>query len=60
MYSGRGRHPKNPFIRVDKWCSMLPEDASTKIDVRDGEKGPLVIEAVKCRVRAERNRWHRT
>ena len=52
VYSGRGRHPKNPFIRVDKWCSMLPEDAWTKIDVRDGEKGPLVIEAVKCRVQA--------
>ncbi len=31
---------------------MLPEDAWTKIDVRDGEKGPLVIEAVKCRVQA--------
>ena len=29
---------------------MLPEDAWTKIDVRDGEKGPLVIEAVKCHV----------
>ena len=29
---------------------MLPEDAWIKIDVRDGEKGPLVIEAVKCRV----------
>ena len=51
-YSGRGRHPKNPFIRVDNWCAMLPEDAWTKIDVRDGEKGPLVIEAVKCRVQA--------
>jgi SRSO17 transposase len=52
VYSGRGPHPKNPFMRVDKWCSMLPEDAWTKIDVRDGEKGPLVIEAVKCRVQA--------
>ena len=51
-YSGRGRHPKNPFIRVDDWCAKLPEDAWTTIDVRDGEKGPLVIEAVKCRVQA--------
>ena len=24
-YSGRGRHPKSPFMRVDDWCSMLPE-----------------------------------
>ena len=51
-YSGRGRHPKNPFTRVDKWCAKLPEDAWTTIDVRDGEKGPLVIEAVKTRIRA--------
>jgi SRSO17 transposase len=51
-YSGRGPHPKNPFIRVDDWCAKLPEDAWTTIDVRDGEKGPLVIEAMKCRVQA--------
>lgn len=51
-YSGRGRHPKNPFIRVDKWCSMLAEDAWSATEVRDGEKGPLVIEAVKRRVQA--------
>jgi SRSO17 transposase len=51
-YSGRGPHPKNPFIRVDDWCAKLPEDAWTTIAVRDGEKGPLVIEAVKRRVQA--------
>ena len=31
---------------------MVPEGAWIKIDVRDGEKGPLVIEAVKRRVQA--------
>jgi SRSO17 transposase len=51
-YSGRGPHPKNHFIRVDDWCAKLSEDEWTRIDVRDGEKGPLVIEAVKCRVQA--------
>ena len=51
-YSGKGRHPKSPFVRVDKWCAALPERAWTKLDVRDGEKGPLVIEVVKCRVQA--------
>jgi SRSO17 transposase len=51
-YSGRGPHPKHPFIRMDDWCAKLPEDAWTTIDVRDGEKGPLVIEAVKRRVQA--------
>ena len=52
QYSGRGRRAKRPFERVDNWCAKLPEDAWTKIDVRDGEKGPLVIEAVKRRVQA--------
>ena len=51
-YSGRGRHPKHHFTRVDVWCKALPEQAWTRIDVRDGEKGPLVVEAVKRRVRA--------
>jgi SRSO17 transposase len=51
-YSGRGRHPKSPFTRVDRWCAALLESAWTKIDVRDGEKGPLVLEVVKCRVQA--------
>jgi SRSO17 transposase len=51
-YSGRGPYPKNPFMRVDDWCAKLSEDAWTRIDVRDGEKGPLVIDAVKCRVQA--------
>jgi SRSO17 transposase len=51
-YSGRGPHPKHPFMRVDDWCAKLPENAWTTIDVRDGEKGPLVIEAVKRRVQA--------
>jgi SRSO17 transposase len=51
-YSGRGRHPMSPFVRLDRWCAALPEDAWTRIDVRDGEKGPLVIEVVKRRVQA--------
>lgn len=51
-YSGRGRHPMSPFLRLDRWCAALPESAWTRIDVRDGEKGPLVIEVVKRRVQA--------
>ena len=42
----------SPFLRLDRWCAALPEDAWTRIDVRDGEKGPLVIEVVKRRVQA--------
>jgi len=51
-YSGRGRHPMNAFMRVDRWCNAQPESAWTMIDVRDGEKGPLVFEGLKCRVQA--------
>ena len=51
-YSGRGPHPKVAFARLDRWCAALTGDAWTRIDVRDGEKGPLVIEVVKRRVQA--------
>ena len=49
-YSGRGRRPKRPWLRVDKWAASLSDDDWTEIDVRDGAKGPLIVEAVKCRV----------
>lgn len=49
-YSGRGRHPKRPWVRVDQWTKSLSEDAWTEINVRDGAKGPLTVEAVKRRV----------
>ena len=49
-YSGRGRHPMNPFTRVDGWCAALPDSAWETIEDRDGEKGPLSVEVVKRRV----------
>jgi SRSO17 transposase len=51
-YSGRGPHPKVPFARLERWCGALPTGAWTRIQVRDGEKGPLVIEGVKRRIQA--------
>lgn len=51
-YSGRGRQRKSPFTRVDRWCQAQAKSAWTTIDVRDGEKGPLVIDVIKCRVQA--------
>jgi SRSO17 transposase len=51
-YSGRGRYPKSPFLRLDRWLAALTKDAWTSIEVRDGEKGPLVIEVVRRRVQA--------
>jgi SRSO17 transposase len=44
-YQGRGRPPKVPFGRVDRWAAALPEAAWQAVDVRDGEKGPLVVQA---------------
>jgi len=57
-YGGRGPRPQPPFQRVDRWRQRLPEKAWTRLDVRDGEKGPLVVEIVKRRViaRTERGR----
>ncbi len=51
-YSGRGRHPKVPWQRVDRWCAALPESAWTTLNVRDGEQGPLTIDATLRRVQA--------
>jgi SRSO17 transposase len=36
-----------PWVRVDKWAANLPADAWSPVDVRDGEKGPIEVQAVK-------------
>jgi SRSO17 transposase len=53
LYSGRGRVPQRPFVRVDRWRDALPADAWTRIEVRDAEKGPLAVEVVACRVQTK-------
>jgi SRSO17 transposase len=57
-YRGHGPRPQAPFQRVDQWCAAVPANAWTTIDVRDGEKGPLLVQVVKARVlaRTEKNR----
>ncbi len=47
------------MMAVRDWCAALPEDAWSTIDVRDGAKGPLVVElAVLRAVRAKtERRW---
>jgi len=44
-YPGHGRRPRLPFVRVDRWCAALPEAAWRTVEVRDGEKGPLEVQA---------------
>jgi SRSO17 transposase len=55
-YNGSGRRPKQPFQQVRKWCESLPKNAWTRWEVRDAEKGPLVVEMVKRRVIAKIDR----
>src|SRR6266849_201932 len=49
-YSGRGRRPQRPWHHVEAWSQSLADEAWQRIDVRDGSKGPLVVEAVKRQV----------
>jgi SRSO17 transposase len=51
-YCGLGTLPKVPFQRADRW--MKTARNWTRIEVRPGEKGPLVVEAVKVRVQTKR------
>jgi SRSO17 transposase len=55
-YSGHGRRPKAPFRGVRAWGAALPAGAWTKLTVRDGEKGPLEVEAVARRVESKIDR----
>jgi len=49
----RGPRPRVPFVRVRRWGAALPEAAGRPIAVRDGEKGPLLTQAVKVRLVAK-------
>ncbi len=50
--SGKGRPPNRPWVRVDDWLAAQPATAWTRLDVRDGAKGPLIVESLKRRVAA--------
>ena len=47
-----GRRRKTPFVHVDRWRAELPESAWQTIEVRAGEKGPLVVQAAWTLVQA--------
>ena len=51
-YRGHGRRPQVPFTRVDRWCAALPDRAWTTVEVRDGEKGPIVVQVTRTLVQA--------
>jgi SRSO17 transposase len=55
-YGGHGRRPQVPFVRADHWAAAQPSNAWTTIEVRPGEKGPLIVEGIKRRVSAKTER----
>lgn len=57
-YRGFGKRPLAPFVRADKWCANLPTEAWSQIEVRDGDKGPLVVHVAATRVLAFTERAH--
>ena len=44
--AGRGRKREVPFQRADAWAKSQPESRWTRLTVRDGEKGPLEVDAM--------------
>jgi SRSO17 transposase len=48
-----GRAAKAPFRRADEWLARQPAARWQRIEVRPGEKGPLVVEALQTRVQTE-------
>jgi SRSO17 transposase len=53
-YRGSGQPPKVPFRRADNWIKTAKN--WRRIEIRPGEKGPLVVEAVKARVQTKLGR----
>jgi SRSO17 transposase len=49
-YGGKGRRPTRPWHSVQAWSQAVDAPAWQRIDVRDGAKGPLVVEIVTRRV----------
>jgi SRSO17 transposase len=50
--SGRGRRRLAPFVRVDAWAAALPEASWQAVEVRDGQKGPVVVQVARTLVQA--------
>jgi SRSO17 transposase len=54
--AGRGRKREVPFRRADAWVARQPDSRWTRLAVRDGERGPLQVDAMTVRVRAKDER----
>jgi SRSO17 transposase len=54
--AGRGAKRQVPYRRADAWMARQPEGRWTRLTVRDGERGPLQIDAMTVRVRTKLGR----
>ena len=54
--AGRGRKREVPFRRADAWAARQPEGRWTRLTIRDGERGPLRVDAMTVRVRTKQDR----
>jgi len=50
-YGGKGAPPKARFQHADKWMATVKN--WTRIEVRPGEKGPIVVDVAKARVQTK-------
>src|SRR3954463_15000586 len=55
-HAGRGRKREVPFCRSDAWAARQPDWRWTRLTVRNGERGPLQVDAMTVRVRAKEER----
>ena len=54
--AGVGRKREVPFVRADDWAARQPGSRWERVTVRDGEKGPLEVDAMIVSVRAMEGR----
>jgi SRSO17 transposase len=54
--AGRGRKREVRFRRADAWAARQPEGRWTRLTIRDGERGPLRVDAMTVRVRTKQDR----
>jgi SRSO17 transposase len=54
--AGVGRRREVPFVRADAWAASQPGSRWERVTVRDGEKGPLQVDAMIARVRTKHER----
>lgn len=54
--TGLGRPCKRPWQGVSKWAAAQPATGWIEVDVRDGSKGPIIVEMLKTRVKTRNDK----